>query len=163
MTRNALRLSLALVAVLGAGAAHAQTATDTFDVTATVVKKCKIAATGILIGNYDPLDPAATPGSGTITVTCTKGATYTVALDNGGAAVAGVRAMQEPGGDRLEYKLYSDAALSTEWNATTTVSNPTGGAVGKAGDPHVVYASVLAEQNAKEGSYTDTVTATVQY
>jgi spore coat protein U-like protein len=159
---RSLRLTLALVAVLGAGAAYAATETDTFDVTATVVKKCKIAATGIVIGNYDPLDPAATPGSGTITVTCTKGATYTVALDDGGAAVAGVRAMQG-GGDRLEYKLYSDSARTTEWNTTTTVSNPAGGAVGKTGDAHVVYASVLPEQNAKEGTYADTVTATINY
>ncbi len=81
-------LSAAAAALLAAADASAQTASSTFAVTASVKKNCVIdAATDIAITTaaapWDPTGNANPTQTGTITVRCTKGTTYTIDLNGG--------------------------------------------------------------------------------
>ena len=76
--------ALSLLAV--ATPAAAQSATSSFQVSANVLKTCTISATPIGFGNYDPVGAyAATPAdqTGTVTVRCTRGTSWSVALGAG--------------------------------------------------------------------------------
>jgi spore coat protein U domain-containing protein, fimbrial subunit CupE1/2/3/6 len=160
MNRTALRLSVALAAALLSTAARAATATNTFAVTAQVAAKCTVSTSDIAFGSYDPTAGVDLDAQGSLTVTCTKGTSFTVGLDNGTSAISGTRQMSGAG-DVLGYELYSDSTRTTVWtNAAMPASQD---AAGKAGNLLYVYARIPAGQYPTAGSYSDTVTVTVNY
>jgi len=79
--------------VLGMAApAFAQTATANLNISATVNKTCTITTTPVAFGIYDPVvTNASTPldATGTVVVTCTKGAGTRIDLGNGGNFLRG--------------------------------------------------------------------------
>lgn len=173
---------LRILAITGAAAlplmitaipAHAGTASSTFSVTATVVNSCKINSVGNLaFGNYDPTSATAATGSSSISVNCTKGDAYTIALNygvNGGTAAN--RIMSDgatPTADLLNYNLYTDSAYKNVWNSTCTAGNNCDGGTGAgpgAGNAltYTVYGQIAAGQNVPAGSYSDTITLTVNF
>ncbi|MBI5066752.1 MAG: spore coat protein U domain-containing protein [Deltaproteobacteria bacterium] len=162
--KTMLRLALA-AAVLGLAApALAQTATATFQVTATVPNSCRIAAGAIAFGNYDPLAATAADATGTVTVTCTRTSAWWVGLDaglNAGLGASGARAMGA-GGSFLGYDLYRDATRTTPWG-NTQAEGSAGTGTGVA-QPITVYGRIPASQTGvPAGAYADTVTATVNF
>ncbi len=159
MNRTALRLSLALAALLSSTAARAGTATATFAVTAKVDPKCTVATSDIGFGTYDPTTLLDAQGS--VTVTCTKGTSFSVGLDNGSSG-SGTRQMTGAG-DVLDYELYFDAGRAAAAVWTTTSMPPSQAAAGKAGNALTVYARIPAGQYPTAGNYSDTVTVTVNY
>jgi spore coat protein U-like protein len=165
MTRLALRLALSL-AVLGAVAAAAPaSAQTTFEVSATVVMNCVIdSADAIDLGDYDPVVANASTAAtqqGDITVRCTKGTPYTVALEPGLHA-SGTRRMQHESDatEYLAYELYTDSGYGTVWTTAATVARTS---TSRAPFAHTVYARALGGQDVKEGRYGDTVTATIDF
>src|SRR5437870_6279322 len=60
----------------------AATASNTMNVTGTVTANCTISATGINFV-YDPVSAAAVPGTGVLTITCTKGSSPSITLNPG--------------------------------------------------------------------------------
>jgi spore coat protein U-like protein len=103
-------LSAAAAALLSAADAAAQSpATATFSVSATVAKNCVIdGATDIAISDattpWDPTSNANPTATGTITVRCTRGTTYTIDL-NGGVYTDALT--HTNGTDKLPFKLYA--------------------------------------------------------
>ena len=141
--------------ILGAaGAASAQTAQTTFQVLANVQATCSVSATNLDFGQYDPF--AATPkdGSSTLSVTCTNGTTYGVAV-----ATPTARSMAGPSGSTLAYGLYNDAARSAAFGVPA--NSATG--IGTAQTINVYGRIPIAQTGARPGSYADTVTVTVSY
>jgi spore coat protein U-like protein len=164
MTRLA-RASLAAVAaavLLAAGAASAQTAN--IAVSATVNKTCTIVATPVAFGAYDPV--AAPPDAqGGVTVTCTKGTTWSIDLGDGSHKVAAgntTRAMSDGGTNYLHYELYFDSNRTTTWyNGVAVGAN--GVSNGKATTyAFPVYGKIL-DADPAWGAYSDTVVATVNF
>ncbi len=157
--RSTIRLAaLALLPLLAdLPAAHAATVTTTFQVTASVVATCSATATTLAFGAYDAT--AAIDQANTMSVTCTNGTAYTVALDNGLYASGSQRRMKDAGTDYLNYNLYSDAGRTTAWDSTNTVSDTGDGAA----QSHPVYGRLPAGQTLFVGSYADTVTVTVTF
>ncbi len=166
-TTTALAASIALLAAAASGA-QAGTNTATFPVTATVNSNCTISANGLAFGNYDPLVANATTAlnaTNTITLACVKGVTPSVGLNTGNnsaGAVGTTRAMAGAGAF-LSYELYKDSSRTQVWGnsgtgldtlATTTSTTPFG---------VTVYGTVPAGQGVPVGSYTDTITATVNF
>lgn len=146
----------------------------TFSVSATVAKSCNITSTGnVAFGAYDPNDThLSTPldATGGVTVRCTKGVAYAVALDQGATAAAGssadapLRQMTDGGTERIRYDLYSDASHTTVWGGTAASDvNNTETTGPSSPDTLTVYGRIPAGQNAAEGSYTDTVNVTVTF
>jgi len=162
--KTLLRLALVAAALGLAVPALAQTATATFQVTATVPNSCRIAASPIAFGNYDPLGGAAADASGGVTVTCTMSSAWWVGLNGGGNAglgSAGARAMSA-GGAFLGYDLYRDASRTLAWG-NTLAAGSSGVGTGAA-QPVTVFGRIPASQTGvPAGSYADTVTATVNF
>lgn len=150
--------------MLCAWPALAGTATGQFDVTATVLDNCTVAASDLAFGNYTPSSGSPATASTTLQVTCTPSLAYTIALDGGATTGAvGARAMSDGGSNRLDYGLFTSTGYGTIWGdgtgATQTVAG-TGNGVAK---PHTVYGRIPASQFVAAGSYTDRITVTVSY
>lgn len=164
MPKLALRLALVSAALaVTASSARAQTATATIAVTATVVPSCTIAGAPVAFGNYDPVvtnAAAALNASGTVTVTCTRGTTYSVGL-GAGNSTSGSRAMRHATlTDELPYQLYQDAARTTVWTDAAMIS---GTATSTAAVSYPVYGSIPSGQDVPTGDYADAVIATVNF
>lgn len=156
--------------ILSVPAQAAGTTSSSFQVTATVVSSCVINSVGALgFGNYDPNSVTALTGTSTININCTKNAPYTIALDYGihGGSAAN-RIMQDAATDSLNYNLYVDSGYANVWNSTCTAGNNCDSGTGMgpgAGNQqtYTVYGQVPAGQNVPVGSYSDTITVTVNF
>lgn len=156
------------MATLFAASAFAGSATSNLGVSASVSDNCIIATADVAFGAYDPIVANASAprlGTGTVTVTCTTDASAVLTLglganDNGGSASDPARRLSD-GSNFLSYTLFSNPGRSTEWgnDADTGVAD-TGTGTASA---HTVYGSVAPAQNVPQGSYSDTVVATVTF
>jgi len=139
------------------------------------VTSCTVSATGPAFGIYDPLQGTALTSTGTITTVCvvtSHSNTVTLGLSSGYSGNFSARQMSTLVGGTtytLNYNLFQNAADTIIWgdgtggsqietvtlkrhgNDTTVTTNAT------------VYAAIPALQNPLPGSYTDTITVTVNF
>jgi spore coat protein U-like protein len=154
-------LSLAALG-LAIGSAHAQV-TNTMPVQITIQNACNVntvAPTTLDFGTQGPLI-ANVDQSATITVTCTTGAAYNVALDGGGATNINARRMIN-GGNTVSYQLYRDASRTLVWG-TTIGTNTLAGTGNGLAQALPVYGRVPAQATPPAAVYNDSVTVTVSY
>ncbi len=153
----------ASMALMMGGAALAATTSQNMAVSAGVSAACNFGTAPALNFTYDPLVTNASSGSddqstATIALQCTNGDSITIGLSLGANAVSTQRYVKS-GSDTMSYNLYSTSDYVTAWNETTTVSDTgTGSSKNYTG-----YGSIPKGQNAKAGSYTDTVSVDVTY
>ncbi len=143
--------------------AFAATATDTFQVTATVISSCTVDAADLSFGSYDPVSATALDVATSLTVHCTNGTAYVVSLDKGvgaGATVASRR--MTSAGQTLVYSLYQNAGRTTLWGETAGVDTVAGSGSG-AQQTLSIYGRAPAQQTSPAGAYSDTITVTVTY
>jgi len=125
---------------------------------------CTIGATGVSFGTYDVFSAAPLDSTGSVSFLCTGNASVTVTLDKGGAPTFDPRRMLK-GSEALTYNLYLDAARTQVWGDGTGVSkvyvNP---------DPRnnrtitvTIFGRVPAQQDVTAGSYSDIITATINF
>lgn len=130
-------------------------------VTATVNDNCTVSTTELAFGPYagDERDAAAT-----ITATCTNLTGYAIGLNaglHGGSTTT--RQMAGPGSDLLNYGIFQDESRSTNWDDIGG-ANPLSGQVGSgAPQPITAFGRIPAGQFVQAGSYSDTVTVTLEY
>src|SRR5207253_4624529 len=148
--------------------------TGSLSVTSSVAKTCSVSTTSALaFGAYDPTAAGALPGTGSVSIKCTKGSTaITIDLDAGLHASGSQRKMF--GGtstDLLNYNVtqpetttpWTSCAGSTVWGSTVggSVYTPSGVTwSAAAAQAFTVCGSVPAPQNISAQSYSDTVTLT---
>jgi len=146
------------------GLTFAQTATDTFTVTAEVIDACNITANDLDFGNYSAIAGTNLDATSTVEVTCTNGTSYTVELDQG-TTVGGTLTTRllTDGSDTLDYNLYTTNARTSVWGDGTSSSVTVPGAGSGALQSLTVYGRIPASQNVAIGSYSDTVTATINF
>lgn len=159
--KHAVALSLAALG-FAAGGAQAQV-TNTMPVQITIQDACNVstvAPTTLDFGTQGPLI-ADVDQTATITVTCTTGADYNVALDGGGAGNIGARRMIN-GGDTVAYQLYRDAGRTLVWGTTIGTDTLAGTGNGLA-QALPVYGRVPAQATPPAAVYNDSVTVTVSY
>jgi spore coat protein U-like protein len=174
MTPRRIARSLLSAAVLVALAisfqASAGTQTANLSVTSNITANCTISTAPVAFGAYDPVVANATtalPGTGTITTTCTSGASPVITLGQGANAGGGstdpapVRQMAN-GANRMAYGLYQDSGRTTVWGNTPGTAPAAIAGTGLAQNA-TVYGQVPAGQNLPSGSYADTVVATVTF
>lgn len=161
-----MRISIAviLLLVIGAPAGEAATASTTFNVNANVLAVCSVTSTDLNFGDYDASHPSARSATSTLSVTCSNGQDYTIALDAGagsGATVADRK--MTSGANTLGYGLYSDSSHTTVWG-DGTLSTVTVAGTGD-GNPQslTVHGRIPPAQHATAGSYSDTITVTLNY
>ena len=161
-------VALAGVLVFGAclvsSPASSQTATTDFNVQITITAECQIdSATDLDFGSSGIIAAAVTATS-EITVQCTNGTPYDLALNAGigtGATVA-ARLMTGPNSETVQYSLYQDAGHADVWG--DTIGTDTVADTGT-GSPQAftVFGQVPAQPTPQAGTYVDTVTATLTY
>jgi spore coat protein U-like protein len=141
--------------------------TANLPVNVAVAANCSITTVGVTFSaDYDPVSlHASSPddGTGTVTVTCTKGAGSTIALNYGANASGTQPRMKGPGAsgsEYINYTLYSDSGRTTAWNGTTYTI---GAAPSKVARSYTVYARIPGGQDISQGAYSDTVVATVNF
>ena len=154
-----LQLTLALISV----AASAGTATTTMPVTMTITAGCTVSATTVAFGTQPTLT-SATSATGTLSVTCTNTTPYTVGLDKGGGAGAttSARKMTGPASAIINYGLYQNAALTTNFGNTVGTDTVAGTGIGTA-QTITVYGQVPAQTSPAPGSYADVVNVIVTF
>jgi spore coat protein U-like protein len=151
---------------LGSMRVTAATATANLGVTATVTNNCTISTVALAFGSYDPVVANASTnldGTGTVVVACTKGATATIGLGNGGNFSGGARRMTDGATNFLSYEVFHEAARTTVWTNSGAGLLSTGVAPSKAARNFTVYGRVASNQDVPAGSYNDTVVATVNF
>jgi len=147
--------------------------TGSFNVTASVANSCRVTSTGdIAFGTYDPADvnfSTALPGTGSVSVRCTRGTVANVALDQGLNAAGGstcaapVRRMSDGGTERLAYSIYQDAARTTAWGCDAANDQTFTSAASNVATTLTTYGQVPAGQDVAAGNFTDTVTVSVTF
>ena len=156
---------LLVPALLGAAPAFASgSASGQFNVTATVLSACSVTAADLLFGNYSA--SAATPDdvSSALSITCTSGLPYTVALDGGTtAANVAARTMTDGASHSLKYFLYTNTGRTTLWGDATAGTATVAGTGSGSAQGLTVYGRVNAGQYVVGGSCSDKVTVTINY
>ena len=167
--RNSRWVAAALYALLTLApiAAHAADhVTAEVQVSATVAANCQLTVDPLVFGTYDPLgthQTTALDGSAQLTVSCTRGTQATIVMDGGKNAGqdAPIRLLAQLG-ENLSYQLYQDSSRIHVWgrgsDAYAFVS--TGGLPGQ---KLTVYARIPPGQEVPAGTYTDVVTASVDF
>jgi spore coat protein U-like protein len=166
----ALRLGFAAAGSVCLGqTAYAATATATgpMTVTATVASTCAVGASTLAFGSIT--SAAITAGNadstGTVTVNCTSGSSYSVALNAGlgsGATVA-LRKMSAGAQQTLSYTIYISAERTTIWGDGTAASAPVLGVGTGASQTISAYGRIFAGQTVSASAYSDTVNVTITY
>jgi spore coat protein U-like protein len=154
----------ALVLVVAATkTGEAGQATTQFQVSATVLNNCAVSASNLSFGNYSPGSGSPTDMNTNLSVTCTNGLTYTIALDGGGSHSVAARVMTDTNSDTLSYGLYTSNAYTTIWGDGTGGSSTVPGTGNGSAQSIPVYGQIAAAQYVPAGSYQDTISVSVNY
>lgn len=149
---------LALPLAVGASQSLAAVDTEPFQVTANVVSSCSIAAIADLaFGAYDPASGLPDLAQTTANVTCTLLTDYELTINDG---LHTGRRMKDAGTNYLDYEVYSDVNI-TPW--PSSAPGVAGVGQGLTAVPHIIYGSIPAGQDVPAGSYSDTLTMTVEW
>jgi spore coat protein U-like protein len=120
---------------------------------------CTFTVQSVAFGNYDPILGQSVNSAGNVTVSCNVIDSYSITLSPGQGTLL-VRQMRN-GGYGLNYNLYTDALRTMIWgdgtSGTVIVSDSAIGGI------YTVYGRIPANQNLPAGTYTDSVTVTLNF
>jgi spore coat protein U-like protein len=163
-----------IVTCLLAGApvvAQAGTSTATLSVSIVITASCTINPATLVFASTPgtSLLTTAVNGSSTVSVTCTSGSPYSIAMDNGSNPSGSQRRMIS-GSNFLSYNLYVDAAHASPWSTatgpgtcTTTGDCYLGTGNGSAQSVNIYGVVPTTATAPPPGTYTDTVTMTITF
>lgn len=139
--------------------AQASTATGTLNVTLTITSVCSVTASNMAFSSMPTGTTTSANATSTITVNCSNGAAYTVALDNGQNVSSSQRRMRLGAtSNYINYNIYSDSGYSVPW---ATLTGQTGSG---SNQTITAYGNVPSAQAiATSGAYADQVTVTISY
>lgn len=149
-------------ATLAPAVAHADSASNSFTVSAHVVSSCEVTANDLNFGDYNPVAAANVDAATTLSVRCTNGTAYNVGLDMGAGSGASpaTRYMADSSSNALAYTLYQNAGRTTLWGTTVGTNTRSGTGTGNAVTIDV-YGRIPMNQTAPTGNYSDTITVSV--
>jgi spore coat protein U-like protein len=127
---------------------------------------CSISSiSGIAFGSYDTVAGNVVDMSGTLGVTCTLAAGYTIDLGPGNSGTALQRSMARTGGGTaMLYNLYVDLLHSQIWGDNTNGTSHYAGVGTGVSATITIYGEIKAHQDLSVGSYTDnTISVTVNF
>jgi spore coat protein U-like protein len=129
---------------------------------ATVVPQCYIVSTSP-VSFVAGLLTATTTAIGTVSVQCTAGAPYTVALDNGQYFSGSRRVANAAQTVFVPYQLYQDSGYSLPWGASQGVNTEAQTGTGLVQSLSVYGLIPPQATTPAPGAYSDTVVVTVTY
>lgn len=156
----------AAVAILAAPAQAKQPlVAATMSVSAVVPANCRLTVSSLAFGSYDPLaenSTAALDGTASLVVTCTREARGKILMDTGQSNTTAPIHYMLSGGQRLAYELFRDSARTQAWGAGENAFEIVGAGV-QAPQSFTVYGRIPGGQDVAPGTYSDVVTATVDF
>lgn len=160
-----IALGFAALAATTAAPALAGTATNNMPVSVNVLNSCTVSATPMAFGSPTAIGGVDIDTTSTVSLVCTNGANYDVALDRGLNASGTQRRMSNGAATPVfvNYGVFKDAARTTDWGAGVGATQ-----AGNAGASGLVsltaYGRIPASAaSVGAGTYTDTVTVTVTF
>lgn len=123
---------------------------------------CTITATSVVFGSYNVFNATPRDSTGTVSVRCIPTASVTVTLSRGSSSTYTTRTLRS-GTFVLNYNLYQNAARTTIFGDGTGGTGRFSGSVGLTTRNITVYGRIPAGQDARVGSYTDTIIATITF
>ncbi len=147
------------------GMARAQSESTTMTIGAEVAESCSIAATTMAF-------PITTPGGGgnatataDITLNCSPGVDYDIAMDNGLHPQGQTRNMFDPVlGTYLPYEVYRNAKMTAQWGDRTGINTVAGRSRRGGATVITAYGKIKSTtQTARSGKYSDYVVVTVNF
>jgi spore coat protein U-like protein len=161
---RAARSTLAIALAVAGCSVYAADADSNLAVSANIANACSITTTPVAFGDYDSVAKTEINTTGSITVTCTNGASTFVKLGQGlhagGASTNAVPVRQmASGGNFLPYSLSTLDTQAVVWEMTTGVAHAGTGIA----TVMTVYGRIAAGQNVPAGAYADTVVARVTF
>lgn len=136
-----------------------------FDVKTNVQKNCLLTVSQNLDFGSVSVLAANIDKQGTLSVNCTNGTTYNIALDLGtgsGATLAARKMTKVGGGATINYGLYQNSGRSTQWGSTIGTNALAGTGTGTAA-AIPVYGRVPPQTTPAAADYKDTVIVTLTY
>lgn len=135
-----------------------------------LLQSCSVSATALSFGPYDPSNATARDSTGTVTVTCTAlvgvSASWDILLSTGSSGSFTPRRLLS-GGNSMQYNLYIDAGRTQVWGdatgVTAKVSDSRFVIAGTSQYSYTTYGRLPALQDLAPGTYTDTITVTLNY
>jgi spore coat protein U-like protein len=130
-----------------------------------IVAACTVSAADLNFGGYLSNSTAPVLGQTAISLHCGAGQTAELSLDAGsgpGVSTNNRRMEQEGGIDHLDYGLFQDPGRTIHWgnrSGTDTLEVQTTGAQ----QTIPIYGQIPAQQRARDGTYSDTITLRVLY
>ncbi len=164
--KRLLMLSVLSLGLAFAGAAQAGVATGTLNVSMNMLADCTVTTTPVNFGN---VARGTYHANGDVTVNCSSGLPYSIALDSGQNYVGYAREMINDGGTMyVPYWLYKDSGYTTEWaDIDHAGTYPMGTSLADTGtgadQPHPVYGEVSIYGSELNGNYADVVNVSVYY
>ncbi|WWP00879.1 MAG: spore coat U domain-containing protein [Candidatus Dasytiphilus stammeri] len=129
---------------------------------------CEIIGRSVLnLGNLDfgehpnlknKIDAHSNGNAGKLGINCTKGVSYSIALNNGLQPDETARRMKGQG-EFIKYALYQNSARTLLWDTHNILTGTGNGEE----IPVIIYGRVPSQSTPKSGAYTDTVTVTVSW
>lgn len=146
--------------------------TTQFDVRTTIPPVCQtsVSASDMTFGDYNPISGNPGQMNNAITVICSAGVEYVIALDSGvnysGGAHRNLLSQESAACDFLRYAMYMDPSFKRLWgDGTSSHGAPYYGTGTGSAEVLTIYGHMPENQtNAIAGrSYKDTVTVTLSY
>ena len=161
---------VACLAVVGAAvASHSPSAaqqTGTIAVTASITASCSLTTNALAFGALTSTNGGNTDVPTTASVTCTSDSPFNIGIDYGANASGFTRRMTN-GTDFLTYSVYIDGFGSSEFGPISNYGNTTNFNSPMTGNNTTttvnIYGRIPQQSTPPSGSYSDTLTVTLQY
>lgn len=131
-----------------------------FMVQAQVAQACQVSASPLVFPSAGRLTSAIS-SSNQLTLKCSTGLNYQIALNNGQNASGATRRMKN-GTQHINYELYRNSGHTLRWGNTAGTDTVSGTGTGS-NQSVTVYAQVPSQTTPSAGTYSDQVTVTVSY
>ena len=124
---------------------------------------CTVSTTTVNFGTYDVFSAAPTDSTGAVTYNCSLATTIRISLSKGSGSFT--RRTLVGSADSLDYNLFLNAARTTVWGNGTGQTQTYSANLPPNNQNVVVtiYGRIDASQDVRAGSYTDTITITIDY
>ena len=128
------------------------------------LSQCTISATGVAFGNYDVFSSSSVDINGSVTYNCASATAITIDLSQGNAASYTIPRQLKDGSNSLNYNLYLDAGRTQIWgNGIGGITDHYINSSATTGTETIYGRIPPLQTNAKVGSYTDSITATINF